>query len=466
MDDIGLIGLGVMGKSLALNIGNRGFSISVYNKTTKKIKDFIENEVSDQEIFGYYNLESFIKSLKRPRKVILMIKAGEPVDIMIQQLIPLLEQGDLIIDGGNTYYKDTNRRIDELKKRGIHYLGLGVSGGEVGALEGPSLMPGGSKEAYNLVEDILLKIAAQTESGSCCTYIGDYSAGHFVKMLHNGIEYGMMQAMAEVYDILKKVLRLPGEEIGHIFEKWNDGELNSYLMEISYKIMRHRDIETGDFTIEKILDKAGQKGTGKWTAQTSFDLGIPTPSLSAAVEGRVLSFFKEERKHLSRKITKNYPDTSLNKEKLINDLKNSLLFTNFMLFSQGLWLIDEASKTYNYDINLSEVLRIWKGGCIIRARMLDFFREIVMDNSEDSNMLNNQKSMEFIKRKVDSIKDVTNIAKEFYIPTLVHNSALDYYFSMTSENLPANLIQAQRDFFGAHTYSRIDKEGIFHTDWE
>lgn len=466
MNDIGLIGLGVMGRSLALNIGNKGFSISVYNKTTKKTKDFIDNVVSGQDIYGYNKIESFVESLKKPRKIILMIKAGEPVDIMIQQLIPLLEQGDLIMDGGNTYYKDTNRRIDELEKRGLLFLGLGVSGGETGALEGPSLMPGGSKEAYNLVEDIILNIAAHTESGPCCTYIGNYSAGHFVKMLHNGIEYGMMQAIAEVYDIFRKVLKLSGEEIGNIFESWNDGDLNSYLMEISYKIMSHKDKETGNLTIEQILDKAGQKGTGKWTAQTSFDLGIPTPSLSAAVEGRVLSFFKEERKHLSRKIAKDYPNTSINKEKLINDLENSLLFTNIMLFSQGLWLIDEASKKYNYDINLAEVLRIWKGGCIIRARMLDFFREIIMDNSEDANMLSNHKSMEFIESKIDSIKAVTNIAKEFYIPTIVHNSALDYYFSMIEENLPANLIQAQRDFFGAHTYSRMDKEGIFHTDWE
>jgi 6-phosphogluconate dehydrogenase len=466
MNEIGLIGLGVMGKSLALNIGNKGVSISVYNKTTKKTKEFIDNEVSDQEILGYYDLESFVQSLKKPRKIMLMIKAGEPVDNMINQLIPLLHKGDLIMDGGNTYYKDTDRRIEKLNERGLLYLGVGISGGEAGALEGPSLMPGGSKEAYNLVEDILLKIAAQTESGPCCTYIGDYSAGHFVKMLHNGIEYGMMQAIAEVYDIFKKVLRLSGEEIGDIFEKWNDGELDSYLLEISYKIMRHRDNEIGDLTIEKILDKAGQKGTGKWTAQTSFDLGIPTPSLSAAVEGRVLSFFKEERIYLSRKFANDYPNTSLNKEKLINDLENSLLLTNFMLFSQGLWLIDEASKIYNYEINLSEVLRVWRGGCIIRARMLDFFREIIIDSSEDANMLNNKKSMEFIESKIDSTKEVINIAKEFYIPTLVHNSALDYFFSMTSENLPANLIQAQRDFFGAHTYSRIDKVGVFHTDWE
>lgn len=467
MNDIGLIGLGVMGKSLALNIADKGFNISVYNYTPAQTINFMENEAKGKNISGFYDLETFVNSLKKPRKIFLMITAGAPVDETIQKLIPFLSKGDLVMDGGNTYFHDTTRRIKELEEKGMLYLGVGVSGGEAGALNGPSIMPGGSKEAYDLVKDILTKIAAQTEAGSCCTYVGNGAAGHFVKMLHNGIEYAMMQAMSEVYDILRNVLKLSSGEIGEVFEEWNKGKLNSYLMEISYKIMRHRDEKTGKPTVEMILDKAGQKGTGKWTAQTSLDLGIPTPSLTAAVEGRVISFFKEERTSLSGYFAKKSPEFSLDKERLIEKLQDSLLFTNFIVFSQGLWLMAEASKEYNFDVNISEVLKIWKGGCIIRAKMLDDLIKIIDENKENVNLLNSKKSMEFLMEKLESVKDVTNIAKDFSIPVLVQNTALDYFYSMTSENLPANLIQAQRDFFGAHTYNRIDEEGIFHTtNWE
>jgi 6-phosphogluconate dehydrogenase len=466
MKDIGLLGLGVMGRNLALNIANNGFSVSAFNWTPEETKDFIENRVKNEDVSPYYDIKSFVESLSKPRKIFLMIRSGEPVDNMIHELLPYLDKGDLIIDGGNSYFKDTTRRINELKENGILYLGVGVSGGESGALNGPSLMPGGSKDGYELVKDILLKIAAQTEAGPCCTYVGDDSAGHFVKMLHNGIEYGMMQAMSEVYDILRKSLKLSSEEIGEIFENWNKGELNSFLMEISYKLMRHKDEATGTPTVELILDKAGQKGTGKWTAETALDLGIPTPSLNVAVEGRVLSFFKEDRTKLSSKTLKKYPDVLLNKEKVIDDLEKSLLFTNFILFSQGLWLSAEASKVYNYNINLPEVLKIWKGGCIIRAKMLDFMREIMEENSENINLLDNEKSLQFLLDKLEAVKYITNIAKDFYISALIHNSSLDYFFSMIEENSPANFIQAQRDFFGAHTYHRTDKEGVFHTNWE
>lgn len=466
MKDIGLLGLGVMGRNLALNIANNGFSVSAFNWTPEETKDFIEKKVKNEDVSPYYDIKSFVESLSKPRKIFLMIRSGEPVDNMIHELLPYLDKGDLIIDGGNSYFKDTTRRINELKEKGILYLGVGVSGGESGALNGPSLMPGGSKDGYELVKEILLKIAAQTEAGPCCTYVGDDSAGHFVKMLHNGIEYGMMQAMSEVYDILRKSLKLSSEEIGEVFENWNKGELNSFLMEISYKLMKHKDEATGTPTVEFILDKAGQKGTGKWTAETALDLGIPTPSLNVAVEGRVLSFFKEDRIKLSNKIAKKYPDILLNKEKVIDDLEKSLLFSNFILFSQGLWLMAEASKVYNYNINLPEVLKIWKGGCIIRAKMLDFMRETIEENSENINLLHNEKSLQFLLDKLESVKNVTNIAKDFYIPALIHNSSLDYFFSLIEENSPANFIQAQRDFFGAHTYNRTDKEGVFHTNWE
>lgn len=467
MNDIGLIGIGVMGKSLTLNMEDKGYNISVYNYTPEETKSFMENEANGKNISGFYDIKPFVNSLKKPRKIFMMITAGAPVDGMIKELIPYLEKGDLVMDGGNTYFHDTTRRIKELRERGVLYLGIGVSGGEAGALNGPSLMPGGSREAYDLVRDILLKIAARTDAGPCCAYIGNGAAGHFVKMLHNGIEYALMQAMSEVYDILRGVLKLSSKEIGEILEKWNRGKLESYLMEISYKIMNHMDEETGKPTVEMILDKAGQKGTGKWTAQTSLDLGVPVPSLTAAVEARAMSFFKEERLRLSRYVNKNYPITQYNKEMLVGQLENSLLFTNFIIFSQGLWLMAEASKEYGFEINLAEVLRIWKGGCIIRSKMLDYFIQLINENCENANLLNSKKSMEFLINKLESIKNVTNIAKDFYIPTLVQNTALDYFFSMAAENLPANFIQAQRDFFGAHTYNRIDKEGIFHTsNWE
>lgn len=466
MNDIGLIGLGVMGRNLALNIEDKGYSVSVFNHTPQRTKDFMASHGKDHNFCDFYDIGDFAKSLKKPRKIMLMTKPGKPVDSMIHSLLPYLEKGDLIIDGGNTHFPDTRRRIEELKEKGILFLGMGVSGGELGALEGPSIMPGGSKEAYGLVEDILMKIAAKTEDGPCCSYIGDGAAGHFIKTLHNGIEYGMMQAIAEAYDIMRKALKLSTDEIGQVFEKWNDGDLNSYLMEITYKIFKFKDEETKRPLVDMILDKAGQKGTGKWTAQTAFELGIPVPSLTAAVEARQLSFFKEDRVKLSKKIEKFYPGEFAEKDKLIDELENTLLFTYFTLFSQGIWLISEASKEYNFRIDISEVLRIWKGGCIIRANMLDFFRDIVNEDNENINLLNNEKSLKYLMEKVDSVKYVTKVGKDYYIPTVGFHTALDYFFSMIEENLPANLIQAQRDFFGAHTYNRTDKEGIFHTNWE
>ncbi len=466
MNDFGLIGLAVMGQNLALNIARKGYSVSGYNRSPQKTEKFIREKVKDEQIYPYYDIKSFVESLKKPRKIILMVKAGKPVDDMINELLPYLDKGDLIIDGGNSYFKDTTRRIKELGEKGILYLGMGVSGGESGALHGPSLMPGGSKEAYEIAKDVLLRIAAQTESGSCCTYVGNDSAGHFVKMVHNGIEYAIMQSISEVYDIMRKVLKLSSEEIGNIFEEWNNGELNSYLMEISYKIMKYKDEKTGRPLVELILDEAEQKGTGKWTAETSLDLGVPTPSLNLAVEGRILSFFKDERIKISKRVEKKYHLMDLDKDKVIEDLKNSLIFTIFVSFSQGLWLISEASKVYNYNVDLSEVLRIWKGGCIVRAKILDFLREILNEDRENSNLLDSEKSASFLQEKLESVKYVTRLAKDFYIPTLVINSSLDYFLSLAEENLPANLIQGQRDFFGAHTYRRIDEKGIFHTEWE
>jgi len=464
--DIGLIGLAVMGQNLALNIARKGYKVSVYNRTSSRTEEFVKEKVKDEKIIPCYDIKSFVESLETPRKIILMVKAGQPVDDTIKELLPYLTPGDLIIDGGNSHYSDTSRRLKELREKGILFLGMGVSGGEYGALYGPSLMPGGTREAYQLVEEILLKISAQTEDGPCCTYVGDDSAGHFVKMVHNGIEYAYMQAIAEVYDIMRKVLKMNSKEIGDVFEEWNKGDLNSFLMEISYKIMRYIDEETGKPLVELILDKAEQKGTGKWTAQTALDLGVPTPSLDLAVSARTLSHFKDMRRELSKRYDKVVSIFSLNRDEVLEDLRKSLLFAMFMAFSQGLWLISVASKEFNYNIDLTEVVRIWKGGCIIRARLLNLFRDIIKENPENVNLLNSEKAYNFIKEKLESIKNVTKISKAYNIPTLVLNSSLDYFLSITEENLPANLIQAQRDFFGAHTYQRIDKEGIFHTVWE
>ncbi|WP_213818904.1 NADP-dependent phosphogluconate dehydrogenase [Garciella nitratireducens] len=466
MRDIGIFGLGIMGSSLALNMAHKGIKVSVYDWISQETKNFVENKLSKEDIIVYYDIKSFIESLKKPRIVYLLIKSGKPVDNMIEKLLPYLEEGDLIIDGGNEHYLETSRRMQKLKKKKVFYLGVGISGGESGALNGPSFMPGGDREGYERVEEILLKVAAQTDLGPCCTYIGKDSAGHFVKMVHNGIEYGMMQAIAETYDILRKILHLSPEQIGQIFKKWNEEELSSFLMEISSEIMKYRDEETKEYLVDLILDKAEQKGTGKWTVQAALDLGIPTPSLNAAVEARILSYFKEERKELSKKFSKEKPLYNKNKKQFIKDLKNALLFTNLMIFSQGLWLIAEASKEYNYDIDLLEVLRIWRGGCIIRAKIIDFIREILKKDKANVNLLKNEKVITFITEKIPSVQEVVNVGRNFCVPTLVHNTALDYFYSMISEKLPANLIQSQRDFFGAHTYSRVDKEGVFHSYWK
>jgi 6-phosphogluconate dehydrogenase len=460
---IGLIGLAVMGQNLALNIARKGYKVSVYNRTAQRTEEFVKNRVTNEEIEPHYDIESFVKSLERPRKIILMVKAGKPVDDTISQLLPHLEPGDLIIDGGNSHYMDTERRFKELSEKGILFLGMGVSGGEYGALYGPSLMPGGSREAYNLVEEILLKIAAKTEEGPCCTYVGERSAGHFVKMVHNGIEYAIMQAIAEVYHIMRDVLSLSSEEMSSIFEEWNRGELSSFLVEITYKILRKKDEETGKPMVDVILDKAEQKGTGKWTSQAALDLGIPTPSINLAVVERVISHFKEERTKLSKLYNKRRSATQ-GSEEFLRDLRNSLFFAMFMAFSQGMWLIAEASKEFGYGVNLSEVLRIWKGGCIIRAKLIDTLRRYI--SNENAYLLENEEVMNLLKGKIDSLKNILKVSIENEIPVPVLSSAYNYFMSLTEERLPANLIQAQRDFFGAHTFERVDREGVFHINWE
>lgn len=462
--DVGIIGLAVMGQNLALNIARNGYTVAVYNRTAERTKKFVEERIKGEKIIPSFDIQGFVESIEKPRKIILMVKAGSPVDEMIEELLPYLGKGDLLIDAGNSHYGDTNERLEKLSHHGILYLGMGVSGGEYGALHGPSIMPGGSLEAYKMIQDILTRIAAKTEDGPCCTYVGNGSAGHFVKMVHNGIEYSIMQSISEIYDIMRKILKMSSAEIGQVFEEWNKGELASFLVEITYKIMKHIDEETNRPLVELILDKAEQKGTGKWTAQAALDLGVPTPSLNVAVFARTVSHFKEQRKQLS-KIFGNKMMVRVDKS-LIKDLEKSLLFSMFLSFSQGLWLIHEASNAYNYNINLLEVLRIWKGGCIIRAKLLDFLRSILREDPQNVNLLASDVAMNFVKEKLQSALRISSIARESGLPTPVLNNSIDYLFSLTEENLPANLIQAQRDFFGAHTFERIDKEGTFHVEWQ
>ncbi len=464
---IGLIGLGVMGQNLALNIARKGYSVSVYNRTASRTEAFIKERVTNEPITPAYDLQTFVQSLQRPRKIILMVQAGSAVDAMIESLTPLLERGDLIIDMGNSHYADTERRLETLATRGLLFLGTGVSGGERGALEGPSIMPGGTPEAYALVEEVLTRIAAQTEDGPCCTYLGRGGAGHFVKMVHNGIEYAIMQAIAEAYDILRSTARLSAAQIADLFENWNGGELNSFLMEISFKALRKVDEETGNPLVEMILDRAEQKGTGKWTAQSALDLGVPAPSLATAVFARTLSHFKDDRVQIAGAMADSLCQSCpLDPRDLIEAVEHSLLLSMFLSFSQGLWLLSEASRTYDYGLNLSEVLRIWKGGCIIRARMLNFLREIVQEDRENRHLLLSPKAQAFVLEQIPFALRVIEAAHTCGVPVPVHSSAVDYLLSMSRPNLPANLIQAQRDFFGAHTYERIDKPGTFHTEWE
>ncbi len=464
---IGLIGLGVMGQNLALNIARKGYPVSVYNRTAARTEAFVRERLKQEPITPTYDLQTFVQSLARPRKIMLMVQAGAAVDSMIETLIPLLDGGDLIIDMGNSHYADTERRMEALAARGLLFLGTGVSGGERGALEGPSIMPGGTPEAYALVEEVLTRIAAQTEDGACCTYLGRGGAGHFVKMVHNGIEYAIMQAIAEAYDLLRAAARLSTSQIADLFEEWNRGELNSFLMEISYKALRRIDEETGQPLVEMILDKAEQKGTGKWTAQAALDLGVPTPSLATAVFARTLSHFKGDRVKIAEAISDALCQSCpLDTSTLIEAMERSLRLSMFLAFSQGLWLLWEASRAYDYGLNLSEVLRIWKGGCIIRARMLNFLRDIVREGDGNPHLLLSPNAQAYVLENIPFALKVVNVAHTCGIPMPVLDSAVDYLLSMSRANLPANLIQAQRDFFGAHTYERVDKPGTFHTEWE
>jgi 6-phosphogluconate dehydrogenase len=466
--NIGLIGLAVMGQNLVLNMERNGYTVAVYNRTTATMEEFI-NENPGKKLVPTPTLEAFVQNLERPRKMIIMVKAGAPVDAVIDGLVPLLAQGDLIIDGGNSYFPDTERRSEALAAKGLRFMGVGVSGGEEGALWGPSIMPGGTQESWELVKPILEAIAAKApEDGKpCVVHIGQRGAGHYVKMVHNGIEYGDMQLIAEAYDILQRALGLQPAELAAIFAEWNTGELDSFLIEITAKIFRRIDEETGQPLVNLVLDKAQQKGTGKWTSQDAFNLGAPIPTINSAVVGRILSALKDERVAASKVLPG--PDQLVyegDKAILIDAVRQALYASKISAYAQGMALLRMASDEYNYALKLGEVAAIWRAGCIIRARFLNHITEAFNRNPSLPNLLLDDALGQAVRERLPAWRHVVQTAVGMGIPVLAFSGSLSYYDSYRSARLPANLIQAQRDFFGAHTYERVDKPGIFHSQWE
>jgi len=461
--EIGLIGLSVMGQNLALNIA-RNHSIAVYNRTESKTRAFMKDKVKNQDLKAAYELEDFVASLEKPRKIMLMIKAGKPVDLVIDSLLPYLEAGDIIIDGGNSHFDDTNRRLNNLKEKDIRYLGVGISGGEYGALHGPSIMPGGNEKAYAEVSEIMEDAAAQTEKGACVSYLGPNSAGHYVKMVHNGIEYGIMEVLAEIYDYMRKVLQLKPEEMGDIFAEWNQ-EFDSYLVEITAKIMKKDDPKTGRKLIDLILDKAKHKGTGKWSVQSALDLGTAVPTINAGVNARLMSAIKSERVENAAQFA---DDTRavVSKDEMLPALKSALYFASVIAYAEGFKLLKTASEEYNYQLNYKEIARIWEDGCIIRSGLLEPIQAAFADDMQLKTLITAHQFKTQLNAAAEEIEKLITTAAQSGLPLTAVHSALDYFNSLKSEELPANLIQAQRDFFGAHTYQRRDEDGIFHTEWE
>lgn len=453
----GVIGLAVMGENLALNVESRGFPIAVYNRTASKTKEFMETRAVGKDVKAAYSLEEFVQILERPRKILVMVKAGPPVDAVIEQLKPLLEEGDMIIDGGNSLYEDTERRTRDLESTTkLGFVGMGVSGGEEGALHGPSLMPGGTEFAYRELEPILTKIAAQVDDGPCVTYVGSGGAGHYVKMVHNGIEYGDMQLIAEAYDVLKNGLGLSNQQLQETFAEWNrTDELNSYLIEITADIFKCVDPETGHHLVDLILDSAGQKGTGRWTVLSSLELGVPIPTIYAAVNARVMSAYKDERVAAAKELPgpgETYPgDAAL----FVDKVRDALYCSKMCSYAQGMALIAKASQEFNYNISLPESARIWKGGCIIRASFLDKIRKAFAENPGLPNLLLAPEFKQSILDRQEAWREVLVLANKLGIPVPAFSSSLDYFDSYRRANLPQNLTQAQRDYFGADRKSVV-----------
>lgn len=462
---IGVIGLAVMGKNLAWNMESKGFSVAVYNRSPERT-DEMATESEGKNIFPAYSIEEFVNSLEKPRKIMLMVKAGAATDATIEQLKPFLEKGDILIDGGNTFFADTQRRNKELSELGLHFIGTGVSGGEEGALKGPSIMPGGQKEAYDLVAPIFKEISAKVNGEPCTTYIGPDGAGHYVKMVHNGIEYGDMQLISEAYFLLKNVLGLTAQELHEVFAEWNKGELDSYLIEITADIFKKTDEETGRPLVDMILDTAGQKGTGKWTSQSALDLGVPLPIITESVFARFISAMKAERVEASKILRGPSGKTFTGDRKtFIESVRKALYMSKICSYAQGFAQLRAASEEYGWDLRYGDIAMIFRGGCIIRAQFLQKIKEAYDREPGLKNLLLDPYFKEIVEGYQDALREIVGTSVQHGIPVPCFSAAIAYYDSYRSETLPANLLQAQRDYFGAHTYQRVDKEGIFHTEW-
>ncbi len=464
--DIGLIGLAVMGENLVLNMESKGFSVAVFNRTTEVTERFAAGRAKNKTIQPTRTMAEFVRALVRPRKTMIMVKAGAPVDAVIQQLAPLLEKGDVIIDGGNSLFTDTQRREKELKDRGIHFIGCGVSGGEEGALKGPSLMPSGSRESWEIIAPIFRKIAAQVDGEPCCRYMGPDGAGHYVKMVHNGIEYGDIQLICEAYAILKDIVEMDAARLAKTFAEWNKGELDSYLIEITSQIFRKIDPETGKPLVDMILDKAGQKGTGIWTLQSAIRQSVVISTINAAVEARVISSRKEERVAASKIL----PQPTARKFKggrtrLVDAVRSALYASKIVSYAQGMELLRAASAEYKWNLNLSDIATIWRGGCIIRAKFLNRIVEAYQRDPALHNLLLDRYFTKIIRKTQRNWRVAVSTAVKHGVAAPAFSASLAYFDSYRQARLPANLLQAQRDFFGAHTYERIDKPGVFHTEW-
>lgn len=465
--DIGLIGLAVMGENLVMNMESKGFTVAVFNRTTEKVDSFVQGRAAGKHIIGCHSLKELADSLEKPRKVFLMVKAGSAVDGLIDQLLEVLEPGDIIIDGGNSHFPDTIRRTDYVESKGLLYIGTGVSGGEEGALKGPSLMPGGSPAAWPAVKPILQAISAKVEDGSpCCDWVGENGAGHFVKMVHNGIEYGDMQLICEAYQLMKCLLKMSDDEMHQVFRQWNETELDSYLIEITRDILAYKDTD-GEPMVEKILDTAGQKGTGKWTGIAALEEGVPLTLIGEAVFARCLSAMKEERTEASRAYDRQIPAFTGDRQAFIEAIRQALYASKIISYTQGYTLMRTAAAHYGWNLNYGGIALMWRGGCIIRSVFLGKIKEAYDQDPQLSNLLMAPYFRDTLKRLIPAWRKVAAAAMEYGIPAPAMTSALSYFDGYTTERLPANLLQAQRDYFGAHTYERVDapRGTFFHTNW-
>ena len=462
--DFGMIGLGVMGRNFLLNVADNGFSVAGLD-TNKEQAKALEEEAAGKKVFGTTDMKKFVASLKKPRKIMMLVPAGKVVDIVIDGLLKHVEKGDLIIDGGNSFFVDTDRRVSYLKEKKIDFLGVGVSGGAEGARLGPSIMPGGAKGAYNKVRKILEAVSAKVEGDPCVAYMGKGSAGNYVKMVNNGIEYAMMELLAESYDILKNVGGLTNSELHQTYTKYNKGKLKSFLVEITAEIFAQKDEIGRGMLIDKILDKAKQKGTGKWTSQNAMDFGIPVPSIDAAVTMRGISFLKDERIKASKILKIKTEKSKVDKKKLFKEVENGLHFAFITAYAQGLALLTDASAEKGYGLDMEAIARIWRGGCIIRARLLEDIRKAYSSNEKLSNLMMDKTFAKYLKASQASARSIIKHAIDAGIPSMAFSASLSYFDATRTARLPLNLVQAQRDHFGSHTYERLDKKGSFHTEW-